>query len=162
MCRIRDLPNWYSHFGGRGIFVLTILQSLAQGQDAWGKTGMEKLWGATVVRLVGRGIGDTDFAESLSKMCDEQDVKRRSRSSSQAKHGGSRSTSDNWTRERILTVGQITQLPKWRVLVLPAGEQPVLAELIPYWKRSPAMLAAITASQEEFEETHVVQEPVSV
>jgi type IV secretory pathway TraG/TraD family ATPase VirD4 len=162
VCRIRDLPNWYSHFGGRGIFVLTILQSLAQGQDAWGKTGMEKLWGATVVRLVGRGIGDVDFAESISKMCDDQDVKRRSRSSSRARNGGSHSSSDNWTRERILSVGQITSLPKWRVLVLPAGEKPVLAELVPYWKRSPEMLAAITASQEEFEATHVVDELVSI
>jgi type IV secretory pathway TraG/TraD family ATPase VirD4 len=142
--------------------VLTILQSIAQGQDAWGKTGMEKLWGATVVRLVGRGIGDVEFAGSISKMCDQQDVKRRSRSTSQAKRGGSRSTSDNWTREDILSVGQITSLPKWRVLVLPAGERPVLAELVPFWKRNPAMHQAIVASQETFEATHVIEEPVSV
>jgi hypothetical protein len=33
VCRWRDLPNLYSHYGSRGIVLMTILQSWSQGVD---------------------------------------------------------------------------------------------------------------------------------
>ncbi|WP_156769597.1 type IV secretory system conjugative DNA transfer family protein, partial [Nocardia sp. 852002-20019_SCH5090214] len=44
--RWRNLPKQYSHFGSRGIVVMTILQSWAQGVGCWGEAGMKALWSA--------------------------------------------------------------------------------------------------------------------
>jgi len=49
--RWRDLPKLYSHFGSRGIVVMTVLQSWAQGERCWGAGGMKALWGAANVRV---------------------------------------------------------------------------------------------------------------
>ncbi len=50
ICRIRHLDAYYSHFGSRGIVLLTVLQSWAQGAEAWGTHGMEKLWSSANAR----------------------------------------------------------------------------------------------------------------
>ena len=44
VCRWRELPNLYSHYGSRGIVLMTILQSWSQGVEVWGRDGMRKLW----------------------------------------------------------------------------------------------------------------------
>jgi type IV secretory pathway TraG/TraD family ATPase VirD4 len=156
VCRIKELPDWYSHFGGRGLFVIAILQSWAQGQFAWGDQGMKKLWGATVIRVVGRGISDVAFAGELSDMCDQIDVKRHTRSSSSArKGGGSTSRSETWTREQALTKGQIMAMPEWRCLIIPSGERPVLAQQIPWWRRSDEMEQRVKTSQAKFAARHL-------
>jgi len=55
ICRWRQLPDLYSHYGSRGIPLLTLLQSWSQGAQVWGQTGMRKLWGASNVRVYGGG-----------------------------------------------------------------------------------------------------------
>ncbi|MDA8438497.1 MAG: TraM recognition domain-containing protein, partial [Propionibacterium sp.] len=35
VCRWRELPNLYSHYGSRGIVLMTILQSWSQGTEVW-------------------------------------------------------------------------------------------------------------------------------
>ena len=57
ICRWRQLPDLYSHYGSRGIPLLTLLQSWSQGAQVWGQTGMRKLWGASNVRVYGGGVG---------------------------------------------------------------------------------------------------------
>lgn len=54
VCRWKDLPDLYSHYGSRGIVLMTVLQSWAQGVDCWGDRGMEKLWSAANRRIYGR------------------------------------------------------------------------------------------------------------
>jgi len=44
VCRWRDLPDRYSHYGSRGIICACYLQSWSQGVDCWGREGMRKLW----------------------------------------------------------------------------------------------------------------------
>ena len=39
VCRWRDLPNLYSHYGSRGIILMTILQSWSQGVEVWVSPG---------------------------------------------------------------------------------------------------------------------------
>ena len=56
VCRWKDLPDLYSHFGSRGIVLMTILQSWAQGVECWGERGMEKLWSAANIRVYGGGV----------------------------------------------------------------------------------------------------------
>src|ERR1035437_6329602 len=51
VCRWRELPDLYSHYGSRGIVVLSILQSWAQGETCWGEQGMRKIWDASNVKV---------------------------------------------------------------------------------------------------------------
>lgn len=51
VCRWSTLPDLYSHYGSRGIPIMSVLQSWAQGQVVFGREGMRKLWSASNVKL---------------------------------------------------------------------------------------------------------------
>ena len=78
ICRISDLPELYSHFGSRGITPITILQSYKQGVRVWGEHGMDALWSAATVKLIGPGLDDARLAEDLSRLVGDHDVPVRS------------------------------------------------------------------------------------
>ena len=64
-------PDLYSHYGSRGICLLTLLQSWSQGVQVWGPNGMRKLWGAANIRVYGGGVGEPDFLSNLEKLIGE-------------------------------------------------------------------------------------------
>ena len=68
VCRIRALPDLYSHFGSRGMPVLTILQGWSQGVECWTEAGMQKLWSAANVKFYGGGVSEANFLRDLSTM----------------------------------------------------------------------------------------------
>ena len=152
VCRIKDLPDLASHAGGRGILLMSFLQSYAQGKAAWGEVGMDKLWGASTVRFIGRGLLDTQFLKTISEAADDNDVQRQSHSVSRGKGGGSRTTNVQWTREPNLSVGDLVALPQWRAVAVAAGERPVLLRLVPCFsaKERPEMARLIDQSQTAF------------
>ena len=76
ICPIRALPQLYSHYGSRGIQVLTMLQSYQQGVGVWGDQGMHALWSAATVKLVGAGVDDHAFLQRLSGLIGDHDVER--------------------------------------------------------------------------------------
>jgi type IV secretory pathway TraG/TraD family ATPase VirD4 len=133
ICRIRDLPNLYSHYGSRGLPIITILQSYAQGVDVWGREGMRKLWSAANVRTYGGGVTETDFLEELSKLVGEHDVATRS---STTGRGLERSVSMQTRRQRILDVSELGAMPRGRMVVLASGAPPALARTCP-WQEGP-------------------------
>jgi hypothetical protein len=102
VCRLPDLPDLYSHYGSRGIVVATYLQSWSQGVTVWGRDGMEKLWSAANIRLVGAGVAETEFLQRVSKLIGDRDVVSRSSSSTR----GRRTVSAQLRRERILDVAR--------------------------------------------------------
>src|SRR5205807_770663 len=51
-----NLPTLMSYAGGSGIFVLAVLQSLAQAEHRWGRTGMNMMWGASTVKMALGGL----------------------------------------------------------------------------------------------------------
>jgi hypothetical protein len=59
ICRWRQLPDLYSHYGSRGIPLLTLLQSGSQGAQVWGQTGNAQAVGRLerprLRRRLGRG-----------------------------------------------------------------------------------------------------------
>src|SRR5262249_27192894 len=55
ICPLADLPQLYSHYGGRGIILVTILQTYQQGTTVWGDRGMGTLWGAAPRQAHGAG-----------------------------------------------------------------------------------------------------------
>ena len=73
VCRWPELPNLYSHYGSRGICLMTILQSWSQGVDVWGRDGMRKLWSAATIKLYGGGVSEVEFLEDLSQLIGDFD-----------------------------------------------------------------------------------------
>ena len=129
ICRISDLPDLYSHLGSRGVVPLTILQSYRQGVRVWGEHGMDALWSAATVKLIGAGIDDARFAEDLSRLVGEVDdpVDTYTRS----KDGVSRSVTVR--RRRILGPEDVRALPKGQALLLVTGAKAALLRLKPWY-----------------------------
>lgn len=68
VCRWRELPNLYSHYGSRGIVLMTILQSWSQGVEVWGRDGMRKLWSAANIKVYGGGVAEAEFLNELAQL----------------------------------------------------------------------------------------------
>ncbi|PTH90543.1 hypothetical protein C9J60_01855 [Streptomyces sp. A244] len=140
VCRISDLPDLYSHFGSRGINVVTLLQSYRQGARVWGEVGMDALWSAATVKLLGAGLDDADFVQKISTLVGQHDV--RTPTVSRGKEGTSRSYS--YRQEAVLPPDRIRALPKGTALLLATGVRPALIRLRPWYKEPGA--AAISAA----------------
>ena len=143
VCRWHDLPDLYSHYGSRGIVLMTILQSWSQGVQVWGRDGMRKLWSASNVAVYGGGVKEPEFLNELSQMIGDYD--RRTTSTSVGR--GTRSTSHGVQRERTLDVADLGALPRGRAVVFASGAPATLVETIP-WMNGPhatALRASIAA-----------------
>lgn len=144
VCRISDLPDLYSHFGSRGINVVTLLQSYRQGSRVWGEAGMDALWSAATVKLLGAGLDDADFVEKVSKLVGNHDV--RTASVSKSKEGKSHSYS--YRLDPILPADRIRALPKGTALLLATGVRPALIRLRPWYKEPGAGAISAAAKAE--------------
>ncbi len=140
VCRWPDLPDLYSHYGSRGIVIMTILQSWSQGVQVWGVHGMRKLWSAANIRVYGGGVAEVEFLGELAQLTGEFDRLERSRTDAK---GGSSST-HSVRSERVLEVADLAALPRGRALLIPSGGKPVLIGTQP-WMDGPHA-PAITAS----------------
>ncbi|MFE2561900.1 type IV secretory system conjugative DNA transfer family protein [Streptomyces sp. NPDC059352] len=129
VCKISDLPDLYSHLGSRGIIPITILQSYRQGQKVWGDAGMDAMWSAATVKIIGSGIDDPDFADKLSRMVGDHDVETTSTSTSES----GKSTSVSMRQERILPADAIRALPKGSALCLATGMRVAMLALRPWY-----------------------------
>jgi type IV secretory pathway TraG/TraD family ATPase VirD4 len=129
ICRIADLPELYSHLGSRGVVPLTILQSYRQGTRVWGEHGMDTLWSAATVKVIGPGLDDARFVEDVSRLVGEHDVPVRTIS-----RGDGRATeSVALRRQRVLPPEQIRALPRGSALVLATGCRPAMVLLQPWY-----------------------------
>lgn len=144
VCRISDLPDLYSHFGSRGISVVTLLQSYRQGARVWGEVGMDALWSAATIKLLGAGLDDADFVQKVSTLVGQHDV--RTPSISRAKDGTSRSYS--YRLDPILPPDRIRALPKGTALLLATGVKPALIRLRPWYKEPGADVISAAAKAE--------------
>jgi type IV secretory pathway TraG/TraD family ATPase VirD4 len=131
VCRIQELPNLYSHYGSRGIFLVTILQSWAQGVRVWGEDGMEAMYTAATIRIIGAGQADTKFLEKLSKLAGSHHKTRYSSTSGSGKATRNVSTSP----ESVLDVDDLAALTTGEVLVQSSGARPFLGKTIPWFER---------------------------
>lgn len=132
VCRWRELPNLYSHYGSRGIVLMTILQSWSQGVDVWGESGMRKLWSASNIKVYGGGVSEEMFLEGLAKMIGDYDRLGMSVTNSR----GGRSSTPQLHRERILGVDELAAMPKGRAVVMSSGNRPTLIRTQP-WMAGP-------------------------
>jgi type IV secretory pathway TraG/TraD family ATPase VirD4 len=126
ICRITELPRLYSHLGSRGVVPLTILQSRSQGRRVWGEAGMDELFSAATVKVIGAGIDDPSFAEDVSRLLGEEDIRVRTRTGG---HGGT-GVSVSTRRERVLAADHVRALPKFGALLLVTGVRPARMRLV--------------------------------
>ncbi|WP_030661393.1 type IV secretory system conjugative DNA transfer family protein [Streptomyces cellulosae] len=129
VCKISDLPDLYSHLGSRGIIPITILQSYRQGQKVWGDAGMDAMWSASTIKVIGSGIDDPDFADKLSRLIGDHDVETTSTSTSES----GKSTSISMRQERILAADAIRALPKGTALCFATGMRAAMLDLRPWY-----------------------------
>ena len=132
VCRWRELPNLYSHYGSRGIVMMTILQSWSQGVEVWGRDGMRKLWSAANVKVYGGGVSEVEFLSEVSQLVGDYDLRQLSTSYGK----GGRSTSRSTRRERVLEVSDLGALPRGRALLIASGLPPTLIKTVP-WMAGP-------------------------
>ncbi|MEW2550392.1 TraM recognition domain-containing protein [Streptomyces zhihengii] len=142
VCKISDLPDLYSHLGSRGIIPITILQSYRQGQKVWGDAGMDAMWSASTVKVIGSGIDDPDFADKLSRLIGDHDVETSSTSTSES----GKSTSVSMRQERILPPDAIRALPKGTALCFATGMRAAMLNLRP-WYLEPGAAELTAASK---------------
>jgi len=128
--RWKDLPKQYSHFGSRGIVVMTVLQSWAQGARCWGEDGMEALWSAANIKVIGSGIDDTRFLTERSEAIGDYDAISASVSESK----GGKSYSRSLGSSRTFNVNALVTLPRGRVIVFTSGAPAVLVRTVPWWE----------------------------
>jgi hypothetical protein len=129
ICRIRDLDSLYSHYGSRGICLVTILQNWAQGAVAWGPSGMEKLWSAANVRLYAGGVDDAAFLRRLSDLIGEH--RRTQVTRTRTRDGSTRTRT--LVRETTLTTSDLRELPPGRAVAFASGTPAFLLATRPWW-----------------------------
>jgi type IV secretory pathway TraG/TraD family ATPase VirD4 len=143
VAKIADLPALFSHLGSRSINACCVLQSYRQGSSVWGDAGMDTLWSAATVKVIGAGIDDAKMAEDISRLVGEHDVTVRSTS-----HGRQSSHSLALRRQRILPPEAVRALPRGRALVLATGAKPAMVRLLP-WYDAPGAVAVRSAMDQQ-------------
>lgn len=154
VCRWAELPDVYSHYGSRGIIPISILQSWTQGAGVWDDAGMTTLWSSSTTRMVSSGVQDDKFHGSISRAIGH--YTRIQRSTSHSRNGGSSSVQG--VNDTILSVADLTAMPRNRAVIFEAGYRPILVKLVPWWKRG----YKLPGGKKEVEDTPArVEEPVT-
>ena len=144
ICPLADLPQLYSHYGGRGIILVTILQTYQQGTTVWGDRGMGTLWGAATVKLIGAGGDDPRFAGDVSALIGEHDVATLSLTRDGSGH---LSRQVSVRRQRIMGPEDVRALKRGTAVLLASGARPAMLRLDPWFRQPGApVLAAATAA----------------
>jgi type IV secretory pathway TraG/TraD family ATPase VirD4 len=130
VCRWKSLPDQYSHYGSRGIILMTILQSWSQGVEVWGVEGMRKLWSAANAKIYGGGVSEVQYLDELARLIGQYSYINVSRSS--GKSGRSSSRQEN--KDDILSVSDLTSLPRFRAVLLASGAPATMVETVPWMK----------------------------
>ncbi len=129
-----ELPAKYSHYGSKGICVLTILQSYTQGEARWGADGIGTMWGSANVKLYGGGSADARFLRDLQELIGTVYIRQGSITHNTGGNGpASRSYSQSVHQVPILDVSDLTSLPKGYVVLFSSGVRATLGTFTGWW-----------------------------
>jgi type IV secretory pathway TraG/TraD family ATPase VirD4 len=134
ICKIGDLPDLYSHLGGRGMIPVTILQSYEQGITVWSEHGMAALWGSATKKLIGAGVDSPRLTRDVAALTGHHDVPVRSVSTGD----GRASEQVSYQRRMILEAADIRAIETGTALLLASGTRPALLSLRPWHARPDA------------------------
>ena len=132
VCRWKELPNLYSHYGSRGILISTYLQSPAQARAVWGTDGFEKLKSTANVNVYAGGVDDVKYLGELVQSIGKYMHDRPSISHSR----NGRSVSRQEQADDILDVADLRAMPRGRAIVLASGTRAALIRTTP-WMAGP-------------------------
>lgn len=137
VCRLQQLPDWYSHFGSRGIIPITILQSPSQGKAVWGETKFNAMLDACNLIWYGGNVSDDQFITALSNSIGDHHTATESRSRGAGVLGGSSQStvSQSWQKEKIFEPADLKALAPTRAIVQIAGSKPLLVRKV-YWSQT--------------------------
>lgn len=68
-----QIPSFMSVSGSQNIFVVAVLQNLAQAEERWGQTGVRKLFGAATAKIILGGVSDEQELKAYSALVGEFD-----------------------------------------------------------------------------------------
>lgn len=136
VCKLGELPAWYSHLGSQGIVCQTYLQSPAQAEEVWTPKQLKQLAASSNVRYYGGGVDDIDYLNSVAQTIGNRDVERWSTST----NSGGRSHSQSWSHELAVPVSMLAELGKDRAVVMTTGNAPVIVRKAWWSEREDAAL----------------------
>jgi type IV secretory pathway TraG/TraD family ATPase VirD4 len=134
VCRWKDLPDLYSHYGSRGIPIMSIFQSWSQGVDVFTLAGMRKLFSAANEVVYLGGVKETEWLRELSELIGDYDHETISYSMNK----GVRSTSVQNHRRRILDASELAELPRGRAILLASGLRSSMVKTAPWYEGADA------------------------
>ncbi|WP_406290174.1 type IV secretory system conjugative DNA transfer family protein [Embleya sp. NBC_00896] len=132
------LPDRLSHYGSRGLVVMVMLQSWAQGAHVWGENGMAKIWNAGSVRVYGAGGSEGALLSAHSLFSGKFEASTTTLAHRSTAWWGSAWWDSSVTRatrpEFVLGVADLAALPRDRMLVQISGGRPLLVRSVPWWE----------------------------
>jgi len=134
VCRWKDLPDLYSHYGSRGIPIMSIFQSWSQGVDVFSLAGMRKLFSAANEVVYLGGVKEIEFLRELSELIGDYDHETISYSMNK----GVRSTNVQNNRRRILDPSELAELPRGRAILIASGLRSSMVKTAPWYEGSDA------------------------
>jgi len=148
---IPDLPAIVSEGGGQGLHLLACFQDLSQVRGRWGAEIAEGFLSLFQTKVVLANIADSRTLEAISVTLGEYDrvLASYSEGQSSSPHSWfptySSGTTYSTHRQRVLSPGEVANLPPGRALLL-RGVAWSLLELTPYYQTNPwpAVLASAT------------------
>lgn len=138
-----DLPDWYTHFGSKGIIINSYFQSPAQGEATYGRERFAQLWDAAGARVYGGGIDNEPWLRALSGLIGTYDKPTVSTTTSQ----GSRSRSESMQKESRASVAELANLAEWRAIVRTSNGVSVVVETVPVFN-DPAFAEVMRAGDQ--------------
>ncbi|MDQ6945053.1 MAG: type IV secretory system conjugative DNA transfer family protein [Actinomycetota bacterium] len=145
---IHDLPALVSEAGGQGLHVLACFQDLSQVRRRWGDATADGFLSLFVNKAILANIADSRTLESLSLAFGEYDRQVSSYSQQDQRFMPEGSTSWSLQRQRVLTPGDIANLPEGRVLFV-RGVRWALVQMTPWYAINPWPAVWAAASRGE-------------
>lgn len=132
VCRWPKLPKLYSHYGSRGILIVTILQSYPQGEGVWGKAGIDALLEASNWVVYAGGNKPGHLLTLLSDAIGDYYYSTPGSPASKGAPAGPRQEQ----KDRTMDPSELSALPKGRAVVLSSGNRAALVRTVP-WMLTP-------------------------
>lgn len=135
-----DLPKLYSHYGSRGIIIMTILQSWSQGIGVFGERPMKLLESSSNIYIYGGNVRESAYLDSLVKLAGKYERESRNVSEGSGGGRGSQSVSRHTTLEDIFNIREVASWPRGRMLLFSAGNPPTILRPVPWMDKPYAPL----------------------
>ncbi|GGJ75237.1 hypothetical protein GCM10010123_01530 [Pilimelia anulata] len=146
------LPALMSYAGGSGIFVVAVLQDLAQARQRWGRDGADMIWGAATCKIALGGLSGDELAE-FSRLAGE--YRETLSSTSRSLHHGT-TMQTNLSDRKTLNPDQVRTLDEdKREALIVAGTTPALiSRMVRHYEsdRAHAYATSVAAVRKELAE----------